>query len=175
MWGGYVTRFPDGGKTIKPSVQRGTQLMTAASENVTINAVNTEKSIVLIHCAADPDLNGLKPENVTVRGSLTNSTTLALVRDNNTSNVYVYWQVVEFYNVKSLQTGSKSLTNVTDTATVNPVDTEKCLLFASFMSVKSDTEHASFGATLTNSTTISFRCYINATTNIINWQLIEFK
>jgi hypothetical protein len=176
MLGKIPTRLPDSGKSIKSNAQSGVHLMTATSESVLINPVNTEKSIVIIYCASEPDgTYGEVPENVTVKGSLTNSTTLALTRDNNNCDVYVYWQVVECYNVKSLQTGSKSITGVTNTATVNPVDPGKCLLFVSFSSVRSADAHSSFGAYLSNSTTISFRCYLNQTTNIFNWQLIEFK
>jgi phosphosulfolactate phosphohydrolase-like enzyme len=84
-----------GGGSVK-TVQRGVLNMAALSTATqTIAAVNTLKSTVSIVGASWN--GGSSLTDITIRGYLTNSTTLTFDRGSATNGCNVSWEVVEFY------------------------------------------------------------------------------
>lgn len=165
-----------GGGSVSKSIQRGsTLLLTGATTtiNITITSVDMSKSIVIV--STIPKAGSTQNAEIYVRGILTSSTNLQLVRNTGSGATDVSWVVVEFNNVKSLQTGSKSISVASATVTVSAVNTSKSLLFASWTTA--DTTNSFEGLTnyvLTDSTTLTFT-QNGFYSKSIQWYLVEFN
>lgn len=161
-----------GGSNVK-SIQRGVTTFSAITTNATIASIDLTKSIVKISFVP---LNSNGQFGI-VKAKLTSSTNLELKQIAFTQATVVYWEVIEFNNVKSLQTGMISLTATTNTVTIAAVNTSKCIVFCSWDSndvsgANIKQGHCSYG--LTSSTVLT----VNQSDTVlheIEWQVIEFN
>lgn len=166
--------FGSSGSSIK-SIQRGETRMGTTPNNVPISAVNLAKAIAKISiklpAGADSIANG-----IAVKARLTSSTNLELTMVDTTWQPYVEWEVIEFNNVKSLQTGLTSISTTSQTATIASVDTSKSIIFFSFTTTDVTTTNADYllSGKITNATTIIFE-QLNARTKSVSWFVIEFN
>lgn len=120
-----------GGKApIIKSVQRGVRsgTNTAQSISITINTVDPDKCMVIVQGGNGTD----RPYWGMYAGYLSNSTTLVLIRHTGTttsSNVELYWEVVEFTENVSVQRGITAVT--TSPVTISEVDLSKAFVYCS--------------------------------------------
>jgi len=166
-----------GGSNIK-SIQRGTADMANASTlNIAISDVDLTKSIVIVSGVT----SGVAGTYFWVQGKLLNSTTVSLRRNSVGTPAYlVDWVVIEFNNVKSLQTGETSVGNfLSVTQAVTSIDPLKSLLVHSWFTDYNDNfvTEAVWINKIESSTGISFRraAYATAGNWYIRWYLIEFN
>ncbi|OHD22820.1 MAG: hypothetical protein A2Y34_04330 [Spirochaetes bacterium GWC1_27_15] len=157
------------------SIQRGSVAFAAtATQVVTLAAVDLTKAVVMINYSFTSNTTPDAADS-SYAAVITDSTTLTITRKTGTSSDThtVNWTVVEFYNVKSLQTGSYLLA-LTGTVTVSNVDPLKSLLFVSAIpGTAGSFPEVLLRATITNGTTLTF--VIGTTSNLnVKWQLIEF-
>lgn len=168
---------PKGGANIK-SVQRGSTTVTATTTNVTITSVDLTKSIVKIsfRCASDS-----VADRSFVTAALTSSTNLRLQVDATPTGVtpLVQWEVVEFNNVKSKQSGNLSFTASTEQSiSITSIDTSKSIIFASFRqtAAATGTGYGCNSFRIIDSTNIGVqRTNAIAGTTVTEWQVIGFK
>ena len=80
-------------------------------------------------------------------------------------------------NIKSMQSGTYTLTSTNGTVTISNVDLTKAFLIFSYTPSSADTSAAKQITTgvLTNSTTITFTANSVPTGTLITWQVIEFN
>jgi hypothetical protein len=157
------------------SIQRGTTNFdgTVIQVDATINSVNLSSSIVRIIALRGTD-QGVASRSTALIEFL-NATTLRMSKSVATDQLLVYWEVIEFENVKSKQSG-KTFTGNGLTVTINSVDVNKALVFSSLRndsntngSVRPDS-----GFVLTSATELTFRStYVVGNTEAA-WQVIEF-
>ena len=168
----------DGGSNIK-SIQKISTTITNGNttKNVTINAVTATKSIVYLTFYKTAAANA---QNIFISAEITSSTNIMLTRNDSNDTVAIECFVVEFYNVKSKQTGSLSLVanTASNTASISSVDTSKSLLFFSYYTNYGSNivGNCLCSGTITNATTLTFS-HINtgaADIKYIKWQMIEF-
>jgi hypothetical protein len=163
-----------GGSNIK-SIQRGYARIDNTSYPITISPVDTTKAIVRIKVTNYTETNSQIRNNLTSI-ELTNSTTVTL-KKNATGNTFdIYWEVIEFNNVKNIQSGVKEITASVDNITVSSVDTTKCVLFYSYTSNNTATESISHlvAIGITSNTLLHILQY-PSTEKLIQWYLIEFN
>lgn len=166
--------IPDSGiGTNIKSIQRGTlNFSGTTTTTVTISNVDITKSIVIVNISP---VNGGFDNSMTCNAQITASNTITFNRNSATTGAVVNWQVIEYFNVKSLQSGLKNTTLTSDTQTISAVNTNKSIVFASW---DSDNANASniilVSYVLTNSTTITFT-QRNANTRNIIWYVVEFN
>lgn len=168
-----------GGKNIK-SIQRGSVSPfgdgAGKSHDITISSVDTSKSIVRLTYFP----NGTSPATATVRISLVNSTKINLARfmDNYIYSGVLYWEVIEFNNVKSKQIGSTSGSGGSPkTISISPVDLNKSLVFYSQYSTSTNAagvfaRDSDSGLGLINNNTLELT---GQSSSYIFWQVIEFN
>jgi hypothetical protein len=181
VWNASESAFqlaPKGGAVIK-SIQRGTFTMTGVADSITISEVDLGSSVVLLTFVS-PSANS--PNKMIVKGELTTSTNLNLEvnADPLGDDSKVQWTVVEFNNVKSLQTGQYTLQNdnIEETVAISEIDTNKALLFVSFNSnyanISSNGVAAfALSSRIVSTTSIGFE--VDLSNSIINWQVVEFN
>jgi hypothetical protein len=168
---------PSGGATIK-SIQRGITNIPANAFNIqpSISAVDITKSIIRITFVIN---NGSDPDETIVYGKISSSTVITIGRGNNPAFASgdIYWEVIEYANVKSLQTGSKSVNvaNAEQNVTVSAIDVSKSELVFSYRNSTAtlDIDSSHMGGRIVDSTTITFQC--GTTGGISEWQLLEFN
>lgn len=116
------------GKVLKSHQTVWTTVTSGTSTTVTISAVDTSKSAILVY--VDDDGGTAYFRNCKFVASFTNSTTISLERYlDDGVNVSVMVEVYEFYNVKSIQTGTASATSTSDLdITVSSVNVDKSLV-----------------------------------------------
>lgn len=167
-----------GGSNIK-SIQRGLYDMVSATQ-VTINIfpIDTNASIVRITFNGTGKVIFLS--RVLMSCKILNSTQIELKRDS--SNIYsaqpIYWEVIEFNNVKSIQNGSVAMDVNSKNIAINTVELSKSMMFYNIWStsLNSDSENTRLGGYLLNNTVIKFEGYAPQSYGIsVNWQVIEFK
>lgn len=161
-----------GGSNFK-SIQRGdAQLNGVSSKVVTIANVDLTKSIIILDIVS----HGALDYSASVKGVLTNPTTLTLSRATATGVANLTWTVIEFNNVKSLQSGLATLSaNGLNTVAIASVDVNKSLAFNSCDSNNSSTaSNLDTTCNLTNSTTLAIT---QGGTHIRNqaWYVVEFN
>lgn len=165
-----------GGSNIK-SIQRGVVVFNNLNDEVTISKVDLDKSIVIIKNKENDSyylgclLNG---------GYLESPTKLKLYRDVSANNrADVYWEVVEFNNVKSIQQGVITPTTNNFNIPISVVNPKNSLVFlqqtVSSNAIRSDTYYAAYWTTHTlNSTDLIIHWGSNRFFNF-RWQVIEFN
>lgn len=167
-----------GGSNIK-SIQRGTSVLTnggASTLNVTISSVNLSKTIVKftsLIISTSGSLNSL------CNAKVTTATNLLLTRNSTTGgDITVEWEIIEFNNVKSIQTGNYTLSTMSGTVTITTVDTTKSsLYYSAYNSADTDSYTRTMTGTgkITNATTLTFALATSGVTKIIEWIVIEFN
>lgn len=159
-----------GGSNIK-SIQRGTTLLNATTTNVSISAVDLTKSVVILSVES----GGSGASFILAKGVLTTSTNLELDIDAS-GYCTVYWQVIEFINIKSLQSGNKITALASDSITISPVNLTRSVVFHSYKTSEVDTSltFGHVGLALTTATNISVIQY-GAKNKDIQWYVVEFN
>lgn len=155
------------------SVQRGEfNWASETSVDITISSINENNAISIIDYF--PTSYGDRSSTAI---QIINSTTIRLTRVSSlASGEIIYWQVVEFNNVKTKQQGiAQNTTGNIENFTISSIDLNKSILFFSMTShVGSDVGGFNFknGGKISTPTTISFKA-LNG--NKSYWQVIEFK
>ncbi|MFZ5352734.1 MAG: hypothetical protein ACOZCL_08425, partial [Bacillota bacterium] len=159
------------------SVQRGSYTFGGAEDTawVTISAVNLSNAIIKIsiqNVAAGNTANN----SLQVKGKFTSTTQIELKRQYAGGSTYtkVFWEVIEFNNVKSLQSGDVAINTNPKTITISSVNTSKSVMFSSYLTTAgSTTAHIEVGYNLDSATQISFNC--QAGDNTAHWFVVEFN
>lgn len=162
---------PSGGANIK-SIQNGYfDSSNFTQKDVAISAVNTDNSIILIEIA--PNNGACREWAMTVE--FTSGTNIRFKKGNSGGGGKVFWQVLEFNEVKSKQTGEETATGTT-TITISSVDVTKCILFTTNRSLSTTTDARAVltSVELTNPTTLTLRRQ-DGSSRTTNYQLLEFK
>jgi hypothetical protein len=164
-----------GGSNIKSS-QRGELTLGAltTTTDVTISTVDLTKSIVKISVQSP---NNVNLNQWTCYATLTSPTNLQFVIPTASGTTgLVSWEVIEFNNVKSLQSGLTSMTSLTMNVTISAVNLNKSILFFSNNSNATliATHYFTLEGLLTASTNIKFSTLF---ANVITakWYVIEFN
>lgn len=165
-----------GGSNIK-SIQRGTATIPYATNqlSVTINAVDVSKSIAL--CT---ERQIFSDYSTYLKAGIYQFTTtsLGLKRYNGGTSqaLEVDWQVIEFNNVKSKQSGSATPpTGSTQNVTINSVNMNKSILIVtSYVNNSASNGMEISSGILTSSTNIQLRGS-GSGTPYVYWQVIEFN
>lgn len=168
------------------SIQRGevaySSLADSVSKSITISAVDLSCAIIIVEQDYYPVSYEDAVNIVKFRGSISNATTILLERYYGQNLSYsstgkIYWTVIEFENVKSLQKGSVQIKGAY-TSTITAVDMDKAIVFYSFspqMVGTSIVYHEAMGRViLSNSTTVSFNAPPDSYLKI-NYQVLEFN
>ena len=154
------------------SIQRGTVSMTT-NTSVTISSIILTDSIVLLSVTDGGSKSFTLSSDIT--GILTGQTTLSLTRGAGTQTLMVQWQVIEFKNVKSLQSGS--ITNFSGSIAISSINTLKSFCLINFYNTSSITSPSSYPSVkILDSTHIEIDRGYNAQSGCnMFWQVIEFK
>lgn len=176
---GFFVLAPKGGANIK-SIQRGTySYLNKTTADINISEVDLTKAIVKVQILQ----NGFS----TAHGSLIsvkflNSTTIRLQSLSARGNAFeVYWEVIEYNNVKSIQTGSTAISGTASSAlrTITSIDVNKSDLF---FSIRSDSSSSSISymnvvGKVNSSTQLGFYRDLsgNSANTTVEWQIIEFN
>lgn len=173
------TLAPSGIKSVQSgdaSIAAGYQIL-----QTTISAVNTSNSVVIIQNAGNETQTSV--QHLCVLGELINSTTLSLVRVGTSGEAKVTWTVIEFENLKSLQTGTLQTTGGPgsfQTASITTVVPSKTMVFASFKTVDLGT-FATLGAgairaRLWDESSVSVAREVGGFGTVtVRWYVVEFK
>jgi hypothetical protein len=155
------------------SIQRGSaDIANLALMNIAISSINPAKSIVIIH------LSGTSVGDIRwncIKASIVDATTIRLERGvAESTSLIIHWQVIEFGNVKSKQTGDLAITAWEHDVAVTAVDMAKSIIVCSFLATGAGTgaNHMIGSSFIKNSTTVTLSAYpsIGAT---MHWQLID--
>lgn len=162
-----------GGSNIK-SIQRGSSVVSAISTDVTISAVDLTKAVVTLSFKSP--IGGTYASKGLIRGGLTSATNLNLSISDSANFPTVDWVIVEFNNVKSLQSGNKVTSVVSDSVTISTVNMAKAILFFSYLtsSFLTDFNGILLNVTLATSTSITIK-QATAINKDINWFVVEFN
>lgn len=165
-----------GGSNVK-SIQRGTTTVNELEKEVPIEPVDITKSVVILSEKSHPN-GGYVAETCTM-GSLSDSTTLELNVGLVNANRHptVEWQVIEFDNIKSLQSGILTTTLATDARAITSVNPLKTLVLFSHMTNYPDALHAWHALCtlkLASATHITFQQYAAIHAKVA-WFVIEFN
>lgn len=177
---GYLTGQGGGGSNIK-SIQRGeyTFPYNQNTANITVSGVDLTKSIIkLSYRVAN---NEMTARDIAIKGKLTTQTNIELKRGvastTTTFNVYVYWEVIEFNNVKSLQEGDYQMVSSgsVETTTISPVNLDKSVIFFTFSGNSGPSISASMALKVWLSSNAQVSFHPSVYYGLIHWQVIEFK
>lgn len=151
------------------SIQRGIIDVTSVSTNIAISTVDLTKSIVRI-----VNETQLVTKYGDTMGSLTAPTNLNLSFNAYMAHNLIKWEVIEFNNVKSLQSGTYILTvsgveQIVPISTVNPL---KSLLFFSETTDDTSANAIALGR-IVSAASIGFKSM--PVNKYIKWQVIEFN
>lgn len=161
------------GPNISPikNTQRGIASITNGNTSVTVvlSTIDITKSIVKISYFG---VGTLQP-----RAVITNSTTLTITRYASSGTTNVNWEVIEYNNVKSLQSGNLNLTGSTESVvSVSSINTLKSTLYVSHSTNDTDLNQVSLRDRIIDSTSIGFKFdFSDTSTATIQWYLIEFQ
>jgi len=145
------------------------------SNTATINEVDTDKAL-LIKQGQKTNAGFFVNRLATLK--LTNSNTVTAERLNTNDYVSVPFTVIEFTSgVESVQRGQITLHGViSNTATINQVDTTKALLFhLGERSTETSINKILCGLTLTNSTTVTAKRTSITGTALVCFEILEFE
>jgi hypothetical protein len=144
------------------------------SRTATITAVTTNKSVLFFSVRGATDDGSQN----SIRGVLTNTTTLTFTRASSGSTMTVEWTVVEADSGWSVQRGQFTLgsTVLSNTATISSVNTGRTFLVNSHSSNFGNPwgSSAYVASVLTNSTTITASRVAGSGIVIVEWQAVTF-
>ena len=178
LWDGNMEGY--GFSNIK-SIQNGVAVLNNETLDIAISKIDLEKSIILISFNGVESYN-FKANNILVEAFFTNAETLTLQRNTSTYSVKVSWQVIEYVNVKSLQTGLyifDATDNLIQNIAISAVDISKALLVTSMRSDYTDDfiPDLFLRKALINATTIEIEKYLlrSGYKWYIRWYVLEFN
>lgn len=159
------------------SKQRIAVSLTSTSQNVTISGVDLTKAIVRISYAFGSDSSILG--YIFVQATFSSSTNVVLAVNNYSVAITAVIEVIEFNNVKSLQSGQTSFNGTSSSITVTSIIINKSILFYSLSSSDVAGSGVNVAEVLThvdlsNTTAITLQ-QINVRVKNICWSLIEFN
>jgi len=171
---GYLAGQGGSGSNIK-SIQRGNGNIGLYNLSITINisSVDLTKSVVLVNSTSSI----LFPAGNLLKASFVSATQIKLelpATATGTADVTFSWQVIEFNNVKTLQSGTVSIGS-SQTQTISSVDTSKSVVFFSYNMPYQTAASIPIVGYLSNATTLQFtnqRAYVSCSAT---WFVIEFK
>ena len=172
----FFTLRPRGGANIK-SMQRGALSFPngVSVQTVTISPVATDISLVKITSYGTSDT----ANNTTYKVELTNTTTITISKETTSTIATIYWEVIEYNNVKSKQTGSLNLTTDLETLVgITSINKDKSILYATHSTTHSTSANAPQASRLLYSlenNQIALRTAANGYSAPVRWQVIEFK
>lgn len=178
---GYLTGQGGGVSNIK-SIQRGTTTLSSAlsevSKDITVSSIDTSKTILLMTSRISTYSNGYSTALI-AGGYIVDDTTIRFARTNVGGNdgIEIEWQLIEFKNVKTLQSGSLSISSISTNLSVSEININKSMLIFSFKyntALDYNNYAIPTNGNITNSTQITFKQY-STTSKTVYWQLIEFK
>ena len=160
------------------SIQLGTVLVpnNSGSASTTITVVDTSNSFLIP--------NGFRTGNDLAGGEirieLTDSTTVTAYRVGSyATDCYVNFSLLEFVDgsIAGVQRGTITMSNpeLTDTATINAVDTSKCVLSFLGNAGNGTANDLRSNITLTNSTTITAQRNQAPGTTTVGFEILEFN
>jgi hypothetical protein len=172
---GGMTNASGGGIRIK-SIQRGVTnfdgTVLTVSTTLTTPVILANSIVRIIALAGGSDTASTSTANI----EFENASTVKMTKSSAINQLLVYWEVIEFENVKSKQSG-KTFTGNGLTVTINSVDVNKSLVFSSLRndanfggSVRADS-----GFVLTSPTQLTFRTSYSSGNTEATWQVIEFN
>ncbi len=173
------TLAPKSGAVIK-SIQRGSGSMSTSSTsvNIPISQVDLTKSIIRVTLRGSQT----QPARLFVAGKFNSDIELNFQRVVGTGVAVFEWEVVEFNNVKSMQSGTKTSveTATTITQAISSVDTSKSLLFFSFKSTADSSTVTGawlMTAKITSDVLLTWQRYasVGSGTTTIEWFVVEFN
>lgn len=175
---GLDVGIPSGGGSNIKSIQSGTKVTTLASDTQAISAVNPSNCLLLMSFYnAGPDGT---VDKEAFYGEITSATQLTFTRTTAGGSESIAWQLIEFNNIKSRQSGIYTTANNTN---------EQLVAISSVVPAKSIIVAQPFGNTgaadlasifikyrIANSSQIAFQGTLNGT-NIkkMAWQVLEFN
>ncbi|GEM_PF-2997140 len=158
-------------------VQRGTATLAVGSSitTVSINPVNLDQSILWFQVSH----NIAAPNNGSVSGQITNSTTLTFSRVGTSNTVTIQWYVTQFSSGVSVQRGTTVKTGTpTMNVPINPVDLTLAFVLISDQHSGGTYNASTFTrARLTSSTNLELSVVGTTTTtpDIVEWQVVEIQ
>lgn len=157
------------------SIQTGlTSIQNVNSINVSISAVDLTKAIVIIN---NTDNNMAITSNHAVEAYLSTSTNIILRQADTTTSInYISWTVIEFNNLKSLQSGSYQITSISSeqVVTVSNINTNKSVLLATWFNTYGTSYVQNIRYRIINNTSIGLYTAV-AQPSWIYWYLVEFN
>lgn len=170
---------PTAKKTIKTK-QKGSFVMTTATQNVTIATVIPNNSIIRVSSVSiAPDWANSSGE-ILIGATITNATTITLVRGTGTfETLKVEWEVIEFNGVKSKQSGVAIMisTDSIKQIAITSAEQMKSLLVTSEISLDSTATQLmdfEYIKKINTNTQIEFEKRVSGDIRVY-WQLIELK
>jgi len=164
---------PKGGAVIK-SIQRGTVNPSSNTTDVTISEVDLTIAIPRLTIKAAGNA-GIAVDEVMARIEFLNDTTIRITMTsyNGAFIPTFFWEVIEFNNVKSIQSGYVSSGN-NASVSVSAIDENKSIIYSSASSFATGlTPYACFyKAIIESSTNIKLEGWSNPN---VQWYLIEFN
>lgn len=163
------------GGSIK-SIQRGEISLdgSATTTTISITEVDLTKSVIIINVYG----SGGSASVDAVRANFASSTSVVFTRSVAGGIPIVAYQVIEFNNVKSLQSGLTLVNTVPQNVTITAVNPAKSIVFSS-LSNPQTAQNSSYVIgliSLTNSTNLKFHCRAADISNYsVQWYVIEFK
>jgi hypothetical protein len=170
-----------GGGGISISTQNGyADLANTTSKNITISSVDLSKTIVIISIKGGSTFAAAEG---CIMAKLTSTTVLNLSRSGYSvaATPTIYWTVIEFKNIKSLQKGEVSYFDsdpIQKSITVSAVNTKAYMAFVTFKRDKNTQGllyQGQTGIQLLNSTTIQIMRDSSGDNASAYWYLIEFN
>ena len=117
------------------AVQRGLIAVEGATTNETLdNAVDLDKTFVLVNCKVIADDSKLEPDKASIRAKLTSTTNLQITKSSATPDLSVSYEVVEFTDNEVVQRGDSTMgtTTTVDNIDITAVDLTKAVAFVSY-------------------------------------------
>ena len=158
-----------GGGSFITNIQHGVSLV--GTNVITISEVDLNKRVILAYMGLGGASNSV---DFFLRAKFISSTQVDFGRFGSTSSAKIYWQVIEFEDVASLQSGQNDVTNQTD-ITITSVDTSKSMAFMTFAALDGGSANSVgyAGGGLINGTTL--RIDGNTTLKSVQWYVAEFN
>lgn len=175
---GYLTGQGGGGSNVK-SIQRGSVTpwnnTTIATLDIIISSIDISKSILIIH----PMLYSNFSTHDCTGGYLKNGTTININRGSSTAanTTVIYWEVIEFKNVRSVQRGLANGNGfgIGRQVTLSTINASKCFVITSQYDTTTNSTaaaRAACGANITSSVLLELWA---TTSGRIYWEVIEFN
>ena len=177
-----------GGSNIK-SIQSGTYVFDfsvapTSSKSITVAGVDINKSILKMTVIKNTSSN--VQYSSLVRGELTSNNTITFSTNGELSGAYavtIRWELFEFNNVKSVQSGSVASSTGSDgtfKVTIAAVDPLKCISFSSYRSKTGVSSNVSnlpgvhSNSYVSGPTELSIANTSIGSNALVHWKILEF-